>query len=97
MKPKSRFATLLSAGGSLLSKDALGRRLRLPQKEMARQARGEERNGADVLVLQEAANGDEDKAVPIVTPKAQSKLSVLSLMIQQIVRESRGGRRARQL
>jgi len=97
MKAKSKFAFLLSASGSILNKDALGRRLRLPQKKQALNGRNAETNGAESLELHEPTRGEVEKESAISTPKAQSKMSVLGLMVERIARESRGERKARPL
>ena len=81
MKAKSRFAYLLTAGGSLLSKENLGRRLRLPNAKSAQSAAPE-------------AATDPQKAKLMAHPR--KTLLGVRLMMERIGREAREHRKSDQ-
>lgn len=73
---KSKFGFLLSAGGSMLSKDKLRRRFHLP---------GWKKKSAAELDVQVAPG------------QRPAKLRNLGQVIERIIRDSRGQRRAKQI
>jgi len=112
MKGKSKFAYLLTAGGSLLSKDSLGKRLQLPhEKENAKQnrlARKSGRNGfgADRDSVKKSLPPAVDEAAGNLAGKQKreksngastEKMPALMLVVEKIVRESRGAGKARNI
>lgn len=99
MKSKSKFAYLLSAGGSLLSKENLSRRLHLPQKKESSQKRASAgstgRLGSDTEPLESEMQARQRK--PRQRKSEEEKLPTLTWMVERIVRESRGEGKARNL
>lgn len=107
MKAKSKFAYLLNAGGSLLSKEKIERRLHLPRKKAAPVERGEVVPSAAISsvprsqllaqeILEGVGNGSASKATQKNKSKMEYRVSGLTLMMERIARESRGERKTRQ-
>ena len=85
MKSDSKFANLLSAGGSLLSKGQLSRRLRLPGGKKAAST-------AQLSPLEPTGNETE----PRRRAKRIRDLTGLNLVIEKIVHHSRADQKTKQ-
>ncbi|MSR64650.1 MAG: hypothetical protein EXS18_02585 [Verrucomicrobiae bacterium] len=97
MKAKAKFAYMLSMGGSLLSKDGIGRKLQLPRAKCV------PGKSTSVVNKIEGTPGQEPVQSKATTLKAgvsrmeRRHLPSLTLMVERVVCESHGEQKPRQI
>ena len=97
MKPRVKFAYMLSMGGSLLSKDSIGRKLHLPRARSGPDKSVTRANSIDGTPGQEPVRSKATIQKAGVSRNQRRHLPGMTLMVERIVRESRGEQKPRQV